>query len=108
MKGGKGKKVCFSMLFPWRGEVRLTVALGPMRFDASTGRDCVWRFHVAASRTWKIAFWRSIGTYPPWQHLRKRGKITVHVIDFVMLWAGMGGEFQHLRRPPNICNEISG
>ena len=99
MKGGRGKE---SLL--------LNVVSAAQRgsFDGFTGRDCVWRFHVAASRTRKIAFWRSIGTYPPWQHLRKRGKIRVHVIDFVMLWAGMGDEFQHLRRPPNICNEISG
>ena len=51
---------------------------------ASIGRD--WRFFVAASRAWEIDFWRSISSYPPWQHLRKRGEIRVYVIDFVIWW----------------------
>ena len=91
MKGGRGKRVCYSILFPWRDEVCLTVALGLMHFDASTGWDCVAlpRCCVTSVRIHPGSIWE------------RGGKIRVFVIDFVMWWVGVGGEVQHLRHPSN-------
>ena len=40
-EGREREESLLLILFPWRGEARLTITLGQMHFDASTGRLCV-------------------------------------------------------------------